>query len=151
MRLLNKMSALVVLFAGLFAFTNLNAAASVVVNEPTTLTSFEDDGIKIKIVIVITIGKKKKGFMQGTLSAIRMAKPGERLGENEIAAMGSIEGNRLVIDSKMLRANHLQLAIPRGFKVEQRASLKMGAKGALTLKAGRIEKKPSQLLQFEIQ
>jgi len=103
--------------------------------------------IKIKIIIIIIIKKKKVV----EITDMRLAGDSKNLRKNEILADAYIEEGKLFIYPSRGIAARSQYIVSDGFKVSKEVSLKMGAKGELSLKAGKIDLVTNKLGNFEIQ
>jgi len=113
------------------------------------------DVLKIKIKIIIII--KKKGIAE--ITGFQLDNGEKVLGKNQILAEAEIRGKKLVV--KLLKAGFERgrvqtLAISRPLKVNANVSRKLGYKGTMVLKVGKITaikdlEAQDKLGNFEIQ
>lgn len=104
------------------------------------------EGIRIKITIVIKIGKK------GVAEIVDMKLSGTDLGSGRILAEAEVRGNRLLIKPLKVGDKDIQfLAVRDRFMVPRPVSRKLGFNDTMMLSRSRVRMEGNSLLQFEIQ
>jgi len=104
------------------------------------------EGIRIKIVIVIKIGKK------GIAEITDMQLSGTDLGSSRILAEAEVRGKRLYLKPLKGGSDDIKfLTVRDQFMVPLPVSRKLGWNDTMLLKPSRVEMQPNSLLQFEIQ